>query len=102
MNAARAKVVDIWTSLSEDSISMGPQKCVGCWFIIETEKLEPLCAKTKGPCFGKIVEPFHKCKLFVTRADLTRTTKALVEETKDEKGALTYLKALGREVCKES
>ena len=73
-------------------------QCQLCWFIVKTTELELLCAREDGPCLGKIVETTHKCKLFIARADLTRTTRAFVEETKNETRAFDILK-MSRHVC---
>ena len=82
-------------------MSTEPQ-CQLCWFTIKTEiKLELVCARKEGPCLGKIVEPLHKCKLFLARAENTQTTRAFVKKMKDNE-AFAHLNAMGRHVCKET
>ena len=77
-------------------------QCQRCWFTIETKKeRELVCARKEGPCLGKIVEPLHKCKLFLARAENTQTARPFVEKMKDHE-AFRYLKAMGRHVCKET
>ena len=76
-------------------------QCQLCHLKVETEDHELLCVKRKGPCWGKIVKPLHKCKFFIDCNDLTKTTRKLVEDTSDINNAFTILRA-SRHVCRET
>ncbi len=76
-------------------------ECLYCYCRMLTDDFELLCVNKKSPCWGKIVDPRHKCKLFISRFDLTRTTRSFVEEFIDIENAFKILRA-SRHICNEA
>ena len=56
------------------------ESCDECGYRVVTKKKEPICCMPKSVCYGKIVEPSHKCREYKTQiVNGTRYTSEAVK-----------------------